>query len=101
MWHKLILIGYFVVQDVSYDNGTYNVLLLQKGSVPNLVATHTKSMDDYTEGMVLYLEVHGDCSKTYEVLEGNGKRGTPWRAEDDWYLNSEPYICNSELITRH
>ena len=98
MWIKMVLVGYFLVQYVDLDNGTYNILLAQKGGTPNMVATWSKYKDTYHEDEILHLRIEGECQQVYEILEGNGKIGSAWRAEDDWYLNCRPYICNSEHI---
>jgi len=101
----MVLAGYFLVQYVDYDNGQYNVLLAQQrtelgSSGGNMVAAWTKDKDEYKEGDIIYIRMTGECSQVYEILEGNGKRGSPWRPEDDWYLNGRPYICNADKVER-
>lgn len=96
----LILTGYFLAQCVDAEgNGTYNILLEElagsKYRAHNLVAHWTKDPNEFKPGTIYHLTIKGECTQVYEVLEGNGKRGSPWRAEDDWYLNGRPYICNS------
>jgi hypothetical protein len=97
----MVLVGYFLVQYVDFDNGQYNILLAQKtNNGTNMVAAWTKDKDEYKEGDTIYIRMEGECSRVYEVLEGNGKRGTAWAPEDDWYLNGRPYICNAEKVER-
>ena len=75
MWIKMVLTGYFLVQYVDYDNGQYNILLAQQGGIgTNLVAAWSKDKDEFKEGTIIYVKMTGECSKVYEVLEGNGKR---------------------------
>lgn len=101
MWAKAVLIGYFLVQYVDYDNGQYNVLMKQVyGDHHNMVAVWTKNKDEYKENTVIRIKMDGKCSQVYEVLEGNGKRGSPWSPEDDWYLNDRPYVCNADTVER-
>ena len=94
---ELILVALFTVRFVDLDNGQYNVLLEDKAT-GNMVAHWVKEPGVFKEGATLYLSIKGDCTKVYEVLEGNGKRGSAWAAEDDWYLNRRPYICNAITV---
>jgi len=96
----MLLTGLFLAQCVDKESdGTYNILLEQVGSSKykshNLVAHWTKDPEEFKIGKIYQLTVKAECTQVYEVLEGNGKRGSPWRAEDDWYLNGRPYTCNS------
>lgn len=95
---ELVLTALFTVSyvDLDYD-GTYNILLEDKHT-GNLVAHWEKDASKFKQGEVLELRIKGECTKVYEILEGNGKRGSPWRAEDDWYLNRRPYICNAITV---
>lgn len=100
----LILTGYFLAQCVDTDsNGIYNVLLEQlsgsKHKSHTLVAHWTKDPKEFRAGNIYHLVVKGDCTQTYDVREGNGKKGSAWAPEDDWYLNGKPYICNSIEVT--
>ena len=97
----MVLVGYFLVQFVDFDNGQYNILLGQKtNSGTNEVAAWSKDKDEFKVGDTIYIRMTGECDQVYEVLEGNGKRGTAWAPEDDWYLNGRPYICNADKIER-
>ena len=103
MWEKMVLVGYFLVQSVDYDDGHYNILLAQQHEVggqsaTNMIAAYSKDKNEFKEGTTIYLKMEGECSRVYEILEGNGKRGSGWCAEDDWYLNGRPWICNSSKI---
>lgn len=80
------------------DDGQYNILLQQyfhNTRSPDLIAHWAKDCGELTPGKIVPLTIKAECTQVYEVLEGNGKRGTAWRPEDDWYLNGRPYICNS------
>lgn len=90
---KLILIAFFVVRFVDVGSGQTNILL-EDPKTGNMVA-HWDNDFKHKPGDVAYLKIEAECTKVYEVLEGNGKRGSPWRAEDDWYVNRRPYICNA------
>ncbi len=92
---KMVLIGFFLVQSVDYDNGRYNVLLAQQGNT-NLIATW--SHDKIQENTTLHLKIEAECSQVYEVLEGNGKRGSGWDPKDDWYVNSRPWLCTATNV---
>ena len=101
MLHNMVLTGYFLVQDVDKGHGKYNVLLVQEYSeLPNMVAAWTKSEEELKKGSVVHLQIEAKCSRAYEVLEGDGKRGSGWRKRDDWYVNSRPYICNAVSFER-
>lgn len=103
---ELVFTAYFMVQVVERESDTsktYNILLEQdqgRGRASNLVAHWTEDPNEFKEGQVLLLRVHGECTQVYEVLEGNGKRGSPWAAEDDWYVNGKPYICNATKVEK-
>ena len=96
---KLLLVGYFIIKfiDLDYD-GKYNVLL-EQDRTGNLVSYRQESVS-FKEGEMIRLRIDAECDKTKvgEVLEGNGKRGSPWATEDDWYLNRMTYICNAEKV---
>lgn len=99
MFIKLIVTGYFLVQYVDFDDGQYNVILLRDNkNKPDLVATWTKDKNEFKVGSVIFIKAEAECDRAYEVLEGNGKRGSPWAAGDDWYVNSRPYICNTNKV---
>jgi len=103
MWQSMILVGYFLVQYVDYDDGQYNILLAQQHEVggqscTNMVAAWTKNKDEFKVGTIIHIKMSGKCSRVYEVIEGNGKVGSPWRAEDDWIFNGRPWNCNADKI---
>ncbi len=99
MIEKLIITGYFLVQFVDWDDGRYNVLLVKDFKrQPDMIATWTQDEKEFKVGDIIFIRAEAECTRVYEVLEGNGKRGSPWRAEDDWYLNSRPYICNADKV---
>jgi hypothetical protein len=103
---ELVFTAYFMVQVVERESDTsktYNILLEQdqgRGRAHNLVAHWTEDPNEFKEGQVLLLRVHGECTQVYEVHEGSGKRGSPWRAEDDWYMVGRPYICNATKVEK-
>lgn len=97
---QLIMLGYFLVMfiDLDYD-GKYNVLLEDRSS-KNLVTLRVDSMPSFKEGEIIRSKIEAKCDKNKvgEVLEGNGKIGSPWAAEDDWYLNKMTLICTSNKM---
>lgn len=103
---ELVFTAYFLVQVVERESDTsktYNILLEQdqgRGRAHNLVAHWTEDPTEFKEGEVVLLRVHGECTQVYEVHEGHGKRGSPWRAEDDWFLVGRPYICNATKVEK-
>lgn len=98
MVEKLILTGLFLVKFVDVDGPTKNILLEQiYPNTGNMVAWWDKDFS-HKEGDQVEFSIKAECTRVYEILEGNGKRGSPWAAEDDWYLNRRPYICNAEEV---
>lgn len=93
-----ILTGLFIVVFSDQEDDHYNLLLQQylgNTRSPDLVAAWVPDDKDFKAGKILRLTIKAECTQVWEVLEGNGKRGTAWRPEDDWYLNGRPYICNA------
>lgn len=103
---ELVWVAYFWVSSVdreSESSKTYNILLEQdqgRGRAHNMVAHWTEDPNEFKEGELLRLRVHGQCTQVYEVHEGHGKRGSPWAPEDDWYLVGRPYICNATKVEK-
>ena len=97
---QLVMLGYFLVMfiDLDYD-GKYNILLEEKDS-KNLISLRIESVPFFKEGEIIKFRIEAECDKNKvgEVLEGNGKIGSPWIAEDDWYLNKMTHICNSKKM---
>lgn len=93
----VLLMGYFMVEAVELDyDGRYNVLLEQR--LPNtghLVSLRSDKPGPFIEGKVVTVDVVADCNAVGELREGEGKMGSSWRAEDDWYWYATNYVCNA------
>ena len=90
--------------DLDHEGGkTYNILLEHqqgRGYAHDMVAHWTEDEHEFKEGQILYLRIEGQCSMSMEVHEGNGKRGSSWQAEDDWYLVGRALICNATKLEK-
>lgn len=96
---NLILTGVWFVMfvDLDYDN-KYNILLEQR--LPNsgtMVAIRTDNLE-YQEGTYIEARIEAECTKVYELAEGEGKIGSSWQAADDWVWTRSPYICNATKV---
>lgn len=96
---KLVLIAVFTILYVDKDGDQTNILL-EDPITGNMIA-HWDNNFKHKPGDRVELRIEAECTKVYEVLEGNGKRGTQWAPEDDWYLNRRPYICNATKVTEY
>lgn len=90
----LFLTAWFTVQAVDWDVDTYNVLL--ESDSGDLVATWYKRNPPIL-GSRSYKNLKVECQlDALEILEGNGKRGSPWIPEDDWYVNRHTKLCTTK-----
>lgn len=93
----VLLMGYFLVEasELDYD-GRYNILLEQKfPNTGHMVSLRADELGPFKEGAVVKVNVVSDCNAVGEIVEGNGKSGSPYAPEYDWIYTRNTYICNA------
>lgn len=96
---NLVLTGIWFVMFVNldYDN-KYNILLEQRSPNSGNMVSIRVDKSEYKEGSYIEATIKAECNKVQEVVEGEGKVGSPWRAKDDWVWTRSPYICNGIVV---
>ena len=103
---ELVWVAYFwvsMVERESESSKTYNILLEEdqgRNRAHNLVAHWTEDPNEFKEGQLLRLRVSAECNLAVELHEGNGKIGSPWHPDDDWYFVGRAYVCNAKKVEK-
>jgi len=83
----------FTVQIIEQDyDHLYNILLIDGKNTRMSYRLNEKP--SFNEGDRIFMSIKANCEQVHQLLEGNGKVGSPWRAEDDWINTADAFLCN-------